>query len=69
MIPVTTVIRGIQSEIFLSEGDGMPRDCVANVDGIAQVPKHLLFGFITHLSDEHMDQILPAIKFAFGFDD
>ena len=69
VIPITTVIRNLPTEVFLSTGDGMPEDCVANVDGIQNVSKHLLFGHITQLSDEHLDQVLPAIRFAFGFED
>ena len=69
VIPLTTVIRDLPSEIFLSVENGMPQDCVANVDGIHNVPKHLLFGHITHFTDEHLDQVLPAIRFAFGFEE
>ena len=69
VVPITTVIRNLPTEVFLSTGDGMPEDCVANVDGIQNVPKHRLFGHITQLSDEHLEQVLPAIRFAFGFED
>lgn len=69
VIPITSVIRDLPSEVFLSAEDGMPQDCVANVDWIQNVPKHLLFGHITHLTEEHLEQVLPAIRFAFGFED
>ncbi len=69
VVPITTTIRTLPSEVLIGTDDGMPQDCVANVDGILTVPKHKLFGLITHLEDEHIDEILPALKFAFGFED
>lgn len=69
VLPITTIIRNLPTEVFLSTGDGMPKDCVANVDGIQNIPKYLLFGHITHISEEHIEQVLPALKFAFGFEE
>ena len=30
--PITTTIRDIPSEVFLSQSEGMPRDCAVNCD-------------------------------------
>ena len=46
----------------------MPNDCVANIDWIQTVPKDKLGSSITRLSEERMDEVFEAIKFAFGFD-
>ena len=37
--PITSIIRDIPSEVFLSKLDGMPRDCAVNFDHIQTVSK------------------------------
>ena len=37
--PITSVIRDIPSEVYLSSQDGMPRDCAVNCDHIQTVAK------------------------------
>ena len=68
VVPITSTIRDLPSQVLLSEEDGMPNECVANVDWIQTVPKDYLRGSITRLSDDRMNEIFEAIKFAFGFD-
>lgn len=68
VIPMTSTIRDVRSQVFFTPADGMPTDCVANVDWIQTLPKSKLFGHITHLSDNHLRKYFEAIKFAFGFD-
>ncbi len=69
VIPVTSDIRNLASEVFLTADQGMPQDCVANVDWIHTVPKQKLFGLITQVTDEKLEEVLTAIKFAFGFEE
>ncbi len=69
VIPTTTTIRDLLSQVLLTEEDGVRETCVLNVDLIQTVPKNKLRGYITHLSDERMNEVFEAIKFAFGFDD
>jgi len=47
----------------------MMNDCVANVDWIQTLPKGQLSGYITHLSDETLDEVFRAIRFALGFEE
>lgn len=68
VIPITTTIRDIESQVILTEGDGMNEVCALNLDWIQTVPKNKLGSYITHLSDERMQEVFEAIKFAFGFD-
>lgn len=68
VIPTTTTIRDIPSQILLTEHDGAPENCVLNIDWIQTVPKNKLRGYIAHLSDERMLEVFEAIRFAFGFD-
>jgi mRNA interferase MazF len=65
---ITTTIRSIPTEIFLSPDDGMFEACVVNVDNIQTVEKRKLERFIAHLSDDLMAEICRAIQFALGFD-
>lgn len=68
VIPTTTNIRNILSQILLTEEDGLIEPCVLNVDWIQTVPADKLQGFITHLSEERMAEVFEAVKFAFDFD-
>ena len=68
VIPATTTIRNIDSQVYLSEDDGIPDPCVLNVDWIQTVPKSKLGKRITTVSNERMAEVFEAIRFAFGFD-
>lgn len=62
--PITSTIRDIPSEVFLSENDGMPEDCVINFDHIQTVSKAKIGSLITTLSPGKMKQVREAILFA-----
>jgi len=62
--PVTTIIRDISSEVFLSKADGMPRDCVINFDHIQTVSKGKIGSLITTISADKRKQIREAVVFA-----
>ena len=66
--PITTTIRGIPTEVILTEADGLFETCAVNVDNLQTVPKAKFGGFITHLKPEHMRLVRKAIQFALGFD-
>ncbi|MDQ2747177.1 MAG: type II toxin-antitoxin system PemK/MazF family toxin [Acidobacteriota bacterium] len=68
VIPMTTTIRNVPSQVFLTQEDGVTENCVLNIDLIQTIPKNKLRGYIEHLSDERMQEVFEAIKFAFGFD-
>ncbi len=65
--PVTTNIREIPSEVFLSEEDGMPKSCAINFDHIQTVSKVKIGAYITQLKSEKLKEAEKAIKFALGF--
>ena len=46
----------------------MREACAINLDHLQTVPKQKLGKIIVHLSDEKMQKVYEAIKFAFGFD-
>lgn len=66
--PVTTRIRTIPSEVPLGVADGMPQDCVANLDTITTIPKDCLRSRVTALSAKRINEIESAIHFALGME-
>jgi mRNA interferase MazF len=62
--PVTSTIRNIPSEVFLSKKDGMPKDCAVNCDHIQTVSKNRIGSLITRLSPGKMDELKKAVCFA-----
>lgn len=61
---VTRTIRGIPVEVPIGPEDGMPAQCVVNLDEILTVPKARLAERITTLSSEKMSAVAKAIVFA-----
>lgn len=66
--PVTTRIRRIRSEVPLGPEQGLPRQCVANLDTIGTIPKGALRERIALLPHEKIQAINAAIRFALGLD-
>jgi len=62
--PISSTIRDIPSEVFLSKEEGMLKDCAINCDHIQTVSKGKIGSRITTLSSEKMDQVREAILFA-----
>ena len=62
--PVTSTIRDIPSEVFLSSNDGMHRDCAINCDHVQTVSKGRVGALITSLSSVKMAEVGKAIGFA-----
>ena len=67
--PVTTRIRGFPAEVRLGLTDGLPRDCVVNLDNINTINKGLLQKFIVGLAEEKIDAVDDAIRFALGMEE
>ena len=66
--PVTTRIRRIPSEVPLGIDDGMPQDCVANLDTITTIPKDCLQNRLTTLSAKKLKEVESAICFTLGME-
>lgn len=62
--PATTHVRGLPSEVYLDEDDGMPRACVLNLDTPELVPKSLLVEQLTRLRPERMHDVCRALAAA-----
>ena len=68
IVPITTTIRSIPSEVLLTEDDGLLAQCAANCDNLQTIPKAKLGSFITRLSPNKLEELRDAVMFAFGFD-
>ncbi len=62
--PITTTVREIPSEVFLSTVDGMPHDCVVNCDHLQTVSRRKIGALITSLPRTKMVAVGQAIRFA-----
>ncbi len=64
--PLTSTIRGIPTEVVLTEDDGLPETCAANFDNIQTIPQSNLSAPIAQLSGLRMKAVAQAIGFALG---
>ena len=62
--PITSTVRDIPSEVFLSKNEGMQRDCAINFDHIQTVSKRKIGSLITRLSSAKLKQVREAVSFA-----
>jgi mRNA interferase MazF len=62
--PITTTVRDIPSEVFLSTIDGMAKDCAVNCDHLQTVSKGKIGALISSLPRTKMLEVGRAIQFA-----
>jgi mRNA interferase MazF len=66
--PITSTIRGVPSEVVLTEEDGMKASCAVNLHNAVTVSKDRLGNRLTQLSSLRMNQICAALRFSLGCD-
>ena len=66
--PITSTIRGVPSEVLLSEEDGMKRPCAVNLHNPVTVLQERLGKRLAQLSSLRMDRICAALRFSLGCD-
>lgn len=64
--PITSTIRGVPSEVRLSEEDGMKSPCAVNLHNLVTVSKARLGRRVATLSSERMHEVCRALGFALG---
>src|SRR5262244_651631 len=64
--PITTTIRGVPSEVLLTENDGRKARCAGNLDNIVTVTQNRLGKRVAHLSSLRMAEICAALRFSLG---
>lgn len=62
--PITSIVRNIPSEVFISKADDMPQDCAVNCDHLQTVSKGKIGSLITSLPPAKMVDVGRAIRFA-----
>lgn len=66
VVPTTTAIRDLATEVRLGRDDGMPRRCVLNLDSIMGIEKSWLSRRICELSPDRMAEVCRALQIATG---
>ena len=64
--PVTSTIRGLSTEVELSEADGMRRPCVVNLDNVQLVPRSRLVRRVGRAAPHTLQAICAATAAAIG---
>ncbi len=67
VVPATRTIRGIDTEVVLTEDDGMPTSCALNFDHVSLARKERLGPTIISLAEARWDEIERAPLVACGF--
>ena len=67
--PITTTIRDIPTEVYLSREDGLLTDWSVNFDNIQTVAKSKIGDLMSYLSSVRLDEANTAISFALGLDE
>jgi mRNA interferase MazF len=66
--PVTSTIRGVPSEVVLTEEDGMKSPCAVNLHNPVTISQQRLGRRVARLSSLRMSQICAAMGFSLGCD-
>ncbi len=64
VVPATTHIRSIPTEVELDPGDGLPRQCAVSADNLLLADPAHLTERITTLTPDRMQAICDAVRFA-----
>jgi len=64
--PITSTIRGVPSEVLLTEADGMKGPCAVNLHNAVTVSKAHLGRRVATLSPERLNEICGALGFSLG---
>lgn len=67
IVPITSTIRDIPSEVILTRLDGMTKNCAVSCDHIQTISKQKIGNLITSLNEEKMSEVQEAVMFALGF--
>jgi mRNA interferase MazF len=66
--PITSAIRGVPSEVVLSEEDGMKAACAVNLHNTITVSQDRLGRRVAKLQSLRMREICAALRFSLGCD-
>ncbi len=66
--PMMRTIRGLRTEVLLTEEDGMPAACAANFDHLSVGQRDRFGSVLCTLSEERWPEVRRALLTACGFD-
>jgi mRNA interferase MazF len=66
--PITSTIRGVPSEVVLSDEDGMKTSCAVNLHNAVTVTQERLGRRVAQLHSRRMNEICAALRFSLGCD-
>jgi mRNA interferase MazF len=66
--PITSTIRGVPSEVVLSEEDGMKTPCAVNLHNAVTISRHRLGKRVARLGSPRMSEICNALRFSLDCD-
>ena len=64
--PITSTIRGVPSEVRLTESDGLKVSCAVNLHNVVTVSKAHLGRRVAVLTPERLKEVCGALGFALG---
>jgi mRNA interferase MazF len=66
--PITSTIRGVPSEVVLTDEDGMKVPCAVNLHNAVTVSQQRLGRRVAQLGTSRMTEICAALRFSLGCD-
>lgn len=66
--PITSTIRGVPSEVVITEEDGLKSPCAVNLHNAITVSQRRLGRRIAQLNAARMNQVCAALRFTLGCD-
>jgi mRNA interferase MazF len=66
--PITSTIRGVPSEVALSEQDGMKKPCAVNLHNVITVSQERIGRRVASISPGRLAEVCAAVRFALGCD-
>jgi mRNA interferase MazF len=67
VVEVTTTVRSIPQEVSLGRREGLPRECVANLDALRTIPRRALLTRIGRLSNARHVEVKRALGHVLHF--
>jgi mRNA interferase MazF len=68
VVPISSTIRGVASEVALGVEDGMRQPCAANLHNVMTVAQERIGRRLTQLGPSRMREVCVALAFALGCD-
>lgn len=68
VVPATRTIRGLKTEVVLTEDDGMPVACALNFDHVSLAERNRIGSVLCRLVDTRWPEVRQALLFACGFE-